>query len=160
GRWYLSSVRDSAYTPPGNYEHLRGLEWAVGDWAQETDKGAVERLNVAWAEGQNFLVANFSTTAAAESVGSATHWIGWDPVGTRLRSWIFDATGGFGEGSLTRDGKKWVIKTASVLQDGKKASATYVIAPVGADGITLQSRERTVDGVSIPDTKEVRLKRL
>jgi uncharacterized protein (TIGR02246 family) len=159
GRWYLSSVRDSAYSPPGNYEHLRGLEGAIGDWAQEGDKGEIERLSVSWAEGQNFLVAQFSTTIGAAAVGSATYWIGWDPVGTRLRSWVFDATGAFGEGSLTQDGKKWVIKTSSILQDGKKASATHVIGLADPETITLQARNRTVDGMAIPDTKEIRLKR-
>jgi uncharacterized protein (TIGR02246 family) len=160
GRWYLSSVRDSVYTPPGNFERLRGLEWAVGDWAQDAYKGEAERLSVTWGEGQNFLIANFSTTAGAASVGSATYWIGWDPVGARLRSWIFDASGGFGEGSLARDGKRLTIKTASILQDGKKATATHVITLVDPDTISLEARDRTVDGMAIPDSKEVRLKRL
>jgi uncharacterized protein (TIGR02246 family) len=30
GQWVLLSVREAPYTPPGNYEHLRGLEWAIG----------------------------------------------------------------------------------------------------------------------------------
>jgi uncharacterized protein (TIGR02246 family) len=35
GQWVLQSVREAPYTPPGNYEHLRGLEWAVGEWVDE-----------------------------------------------------------------------------------------------------------------------------
>ncbi len=160
GRWLLASVRDAAYTPPSNYEHLKSLEWAIGDWAQDTDKGEVERLSVSWADSQNFVVANFSTTFRNMSLGSATQWIGWDPVGKRVRSWIFDETGAFGEGAWSQEGRKWVVKTSTVLQDGKKATATFTVGPVDADTISLTATHRTVDGKALPDTKEIRLKRV
>jgi uncharacterized protein (TIGR02246 family) len=160
GQWLLSSSREAPYVPPGNYQHLQGLEWAVGDWAGEAEDGVVERLTVAWSDNQNFLNATLETTLKNTSVGKATQWIGWDPVAGRIRSWIFDATGGFGEGSWAQDGKKWVVKTTSVLQDGKKAAATYVLTPVDADTTTLQARDRSEDGNRLPDTKEVKLKRV
>jgi len=159
GQWLLSSVRDAPFVPPGNYEHLRVLEWAVGDWASE-EKGAVERLSVAWDDNQNFLHATFSTTIKDDSVGTAHQWIGWDPNAKRIRSWIFDATGGFGEGAWSRDGKKWIIKTTTVLQDGKKATATNIVTPVDADTLLLQSTDRSVSGEKLPDSKEFKLKRL
>ncbi|MBI3407217.1 MAG: SgcJ/EcaC family oxidoreductase [Planctomycetes bacterium] len=160
GHWLLSSVRDSPYVPQGNYEHLRGLEWAMGDWASDGDKGTVERLSVAWAENQNFINATFMATVNNVSVGSAKQWIGWDPVDKRVRSWVFDSTGGFGEGTLSQVGKNWVIKTKSVLQDGKKATGTLIVGPVDADTITFQSTDRSVDGVAVPDGKEIKLKRM
>jgi uncharacterized protein (TIGR02246 family) len=160
GQWLLGSVRDAAYAPPTNYGHLRALEWAVGDWAGEADNGEAERISLAWSDNQNFLVSSFTRTFKNVSVGGATQWVGWDPVAKHIRCWIFDATGGFGEGSWTREGKKWVIKTNSVLRDGKKAAGTYVITPVDADTITLQARDRSVDGKSLPDGKEVKLKRV
>lgn len=39
GKWFLSSVRDAPFVPPCNHEHLRGLEWAIGEWSGENDKG-------------------------------------------------------------------------------------------------------------------------
>jgi uncharacterized protein (TIGR02246 family) len=160
GQWQLSSVRDAVFVPPSNRGPLRGLEWAVGDWASEGDKGEVERLSVAWAQNENFLTATFATTMGDITVGSATQWIGWDPVAKKVRSWIFDAAGGFGEGAWTRDGSKWVIKTNSVLQDGKKAAATYILSRGAGDTLGLQARDRVVDGKSLPGTKELRLKRV
>jgi len=160
GQWLLSSVRDAPFVPPGNYEHLRVLEWAIGDWASEGDKGAGERLSVAWDDNQNFLHATFATTIKNDSVGTAHQWIGWDPNSKKVRSWIFDATGGFGEGSWSRDGKKWIIKTTSVLQDGKKATATHIITPMDVDTLTLQSKDRSVNGEKLPNTKEFKLKRI
>jgi uncharacterized protein (TIGR02246 family) len=160
GQWRLGSVSEADFAPPGNHDRLHGLEWVVGDWAGEKDKGPVERISVDWAEGENFLVATFATTYGDLSVGSATQWIGWDPAAKRIRSWIFDADGGFGEGSWTSEGKKWVIKTDSILQDGKKATATYELSAVDPDTITLQARDRSVDGKAVPETKAVTLKRV
>src|SRR5947208_10262820 len=56
-----------------------------------------------------------------------------DPQARRVRSWIFDAAGGFGEGAWTREGNRWVVKTTSVLQDGKRATATIVLGPGDAE---------------------------
>ncbi len=160
GNWYLGSVRDAPFTPPSNREHLSGLAWAVGDWANESSKGGTERLSFAWTENENFVVATFATTAGDVAISSATVWIGWDPLGKRVRSWMFDSTGGFGEGSWSRDGKKWVVKSHSVLRDGKKMTATYRIGSVDADTITLQAKDRNLDGKALPDTPEVKLKRV
>jgi uncharacterized protein (TIGR02246 family) len=160
GQWLLGSVHETAFTPPSNREHLQGLEWAIGDWTGEAGKGEAERLAVAWAENENFVIATFSRLSGDMPVAGATQWIGWDPLEKRLRSWIFDAAGGFGEGSWTQDGNKWVVKTNSVLHDGKKAAATFIITHVDADTLSLQARDRSVEGKTIPDTPEVKLKRL
>jgi uncharacterized protein (TIGR02246 family) len=160
GQWLLSSVKNSELTSPSNYEHLRGLEWAIGEWASDNPKGEVEHLSLSWTETRNFIVGSFSTTVKDVSVGSAKQWIGWDPESKRIRSWSFDDTGAFGEGAWTKDGDKWVIKSSTVLADGKKAAATYIVGPVDADTISLEAREQTADGNALPNLKEVKLKRI
>src|SRR5262249_36477789 len=160
GRWHLSSVRDAPYSPPTNYEHLRVLEWAVGDWADEEDKGEVARVSFAWAENQNFIVATFATALKNITVDGGTQWIGWDPAAKGVRSWTFDNNGGFGEGTWTKDGNRWTIKTNTVLRDGRRASATNTVTRVDADTITWRSTDRTLDGKALPDIKEVRMKRV
>jgi uncharacterized protein (TIGR02246 family) len=159
-KWYLSSLRNSPYTPPSNRARLRGLEWAIGEWAGDSETGHGERLTLAWEESQHFIVARFATTARDVVVASARQWIGWDPEAKRVRSWIFDGTGGFGEGSWRREGKKWTIKAALTLHDGKKATATWVLTRVNANTLTLQSVDRSRDGNKLPDTKEITLKRV
>lgn len=160
GKWLLGSVRDAPYVAPTNYEHLRGLEAAIGEWAGESEGGAVEHLTLSWTENQNFVLGSFATKVKGITVGSATHWIGWDPINKKVRSWIFDAAGGFGEGTWARDGAKWTVKTASVLQDGKKATATYALSRVDADTLSLLATDRTVDGAAVPDAKAIKLKRV
>jgi uncharacterized protein (TIGR02246 family) len=160
GKWFLSSVRE-APPAPGNTRHLAGLEWALGEWASEADKaGQAERLVLGWSEGQHYIVGTLATTRDSTPVSSTRLRIGWDPAAKRIRSWLFDASGGFGEGSWSRDGKKWLVKTASVLADGKKAAATFVLTHVDADTITWHAKDRTVDGKALPDGPEVKLKRV
>jgi uncharacterized protein (TIGR02246 family) len=160
GQWLLSSVRDAAFAMPSNHQHLRGLEWAIGDWVDEAEKGEVARASFAWAEHQNFIVGSFTTTFKNIAVGGATQWIGWDPEAKHIRSWTFDADGGFGEGTWTRDGDKFLIKAKAVLRDGKKATATNVVRRIDADTFGWQSKDRTVDGKPLPDIKEVKMKRV
>jgi uncharacterized protein (TIGR02246 family) len=160
GKWLLSSSRESPSASPGSAEHLRGLQFAVGEWSGRPDTGEEERIALDWAAGQNFLVGSFSTVAKDVPVSAATQWIGWDPLAKRVRSWVFDESGAFGEGSWTADGSHWTAKTILVLPDGKKASATITLSRVDADTISLRSTERSVDGKSLPDTKEIKLTRV
>jgi uncharacterized protein (TIGR02246 family) len=160
GQWLLGSVKDSVFTLPSNYEHLRGLEWAIGEWVSESTQGATEHISLSWTETRNFIIGSFSTTVKDVSVGSAKQWIGWDPLGKQIRSWSFDDTGAFGEGAWSKEGDKWTMKSSTVLPDGKKASATYILGHVDADTITLEIKGQAVDGNALPDVKEVKLKRI
>jgi uncharacterized protein (TIGR02246 family) len=160
GQWLLSSVKDSVFIPPSNSEHLRGLEWAIGEWASEGTEGPVEHISLSWTETQNFIIGAFSTSVKDISVGSAKQWIGWDPLAKRIRSWSFDDTGAFGEGAWSKEGDKWVIKSSTVLPDGKRATATYIVGRANGDSITLEMKDRAVDGNALTDVKEVKLKRL
>jgi uncharacterized protein (TIGR02246 family) len=161
GEWHIGSVRESVYTPPSNYEHLKGFEGAIGSWAAEANGGGeVARISFDWAENQNFITATFVTTFKNVSIGGATQWIGWDPAAKTVRSWSFHSNGGFGEGTWTRNGKTWTIKTSATLPDGKKATATDVITVVDADTVTFSATDRMHDGKPLPDIKEVKLKRV
>jgi uncharacterized protein (TIGR02246 family) len=160
GEWYLSSVRDSIFVPPTNYEHLKPMEWLVGEWIDEVEGAEVGRMTFAWSENQGFLVNTYSTSAKNLVLSSGTQYIGWDPSAKQYRSWTFDSMGGFGEGSWTKDGDKWVSKSNAVLQDGRKMTATNVVTRVDADTISWQGKDRTLDGKAIPDMKEVKMKRV
>jgi uncharacterized protein (TIGR02246 family) len=159
GEWLLSSVRDAPHVPPSQYEHLRGLEWAIGQWADENDKGESARVSFNWAEGQNFIVAEFTTTFKDVAIGGGTQWIAWDPVAKRIRSWTFESTGGFGEAAWEGKGNQWTAKSTAILRDGKKMVATLVITRLDADTFTWESHDRSLDGQALPDVKPVRMKR-
>jgi uncharacterized protein (TIGR02246 family) len=160
GQWYLDSVRDAPSATPTNYEHLRALEWAIGSWAEDNAKGEVVRVSFSWGENQNFILSSFTTTFKNITIGGATQWIGWDPAAKHIRSWTFENGGGFGEGTWTKDGSKWVIKSTAVLRDGKKMTATNILTRIDGDTMSWQARDRTVDGKALPDVKDIKLKRV
>ena len=159
GKWQLSSVRDAAYAPPSNHEHLSALEWLIGDWASESEKGEVARAAFSWSENQNFMLSSFTTTFKNISIGGGTEWIGWDPLEKKVRSWTFETGGGFGEATWTQDGDKWVSKSKAVLREGKKLTATHVLTRLDAETMTWEAHDRTEDGKSLPDVKPIKLKR-
>ena len=159
GQWLLASVREAAYVPPSNYENLRGLEWVIGEWVDENPGGELARVSFAWSTDQNFIVSTRTVETKDGTLDRGTQWIGWDPVNKQIRSWNFEADGGFGEGAWTKDGDKWIVKTTSVVADGSKVTATNIVSPINADTISLQSKEQTVEGKAIPDTKETKMKR-
>ncbi len=160
GEWRLSSVRDAPYAPPSNYEHLKELEWAIGDWADEGENGKVARVSFEWSESQNYILGTFAASFKNIEVSSGEQRIGWDPIKKQIRSWTFSEDGAFGHATWTRDDDRWVVKSELVLPDGKKIAATNIVTHVDADAMTWQSKDRTVDGKPVPDVKEIKMKRV
>jgi uncharacterized protein (TIGR02246 family) len=159
GEWYLQSVRDAVAHPPSNAKHLEGLEWLIGEWTGEAEKGESANASYDWAENQNFIVSSFATTVDGVPVVGGTQWIGWDAVDKQVRSWSFYSRGGFGETVWTKDGDKWALKTTAKTADGKKVSATNIVTKMDDDHMTWQMTKLTVDGESKPDPKLVKMKR-
>ena len=160
GRWVLQSVREAPYTPPDNYEHLRGLEWAIGEWVDEGDGPETGHVTFEWSPEGNFIISTQAVTVKDTLVSRVTEWVGWDPSVSQVRSWSFEADGGFGEGVWSNQGDQWIIKTNVILPDGKKLAATNIVTRTGPDTVTWQSKDRTLDGKELPDIKETKMKRV
>jgi uncharacterized protein (TIGR02246 family) len=160
GEWYLQSVHDAVVHPPSNAEHLEGIEWLIGEWTGEAEKGESSKASYDWAENQNFIVSSFATTVDGVPVVGGTQWIGWDAIDKQIRSWSFYSRGGFGEAVWTKDGDKWALKTTARTANGKKASATNIVTKTDDDHMTWQMTKLTVDGESMPDPKPVKMKRV
>jgi hypothetical protein len=160
GEWFLGSVRDSIPHPPSNAEHFEDLEWLLGEWAGEEEKGESSRASYRWAENRNFIVSNFATTLDGVPVVGGTQWIAWDAVDKRIRSFSFYSGGGIGEAVWTKNGDTWAIQVNAKTAAGKRVSATNVVNKVDADHATWRMTKLTVDGQPMPDPKPVKLKRV
>jgi uncharacterized protein (TIGR02246 family) len=160
GEWYFESVRESVAHPPSNAEHFEDIDWLIGDWAGEADKGESGTASYSWAENQNFIVSSFATTLNGIPVVGGTQWIGWDAIDKQIRSWSFYSGGGFGEAVWTKDGGNWVTKVTAKTAAGKKVSATNTLTKVDADHMTWQISKLTVDGQQVPDPPPLKLKRV
>jgi uncharacterized protein (TIGR02246 family) len=160
GQWVLLSVHETPYTPPGNYEHLRGLEWAIGEWVDEEEGPEIDHATFEWAPENNFLISTQDVTVKDTLVARSTEWIGWDPATSQVRSWSFVADGAIGEAVWSNEGDQWIIKTNATLPNGKRLAATNIITRNGPDTITWQSKDRSLDGQALPDLKEIKMKRV
>jgi uncharacterized protein (TIGR02246 family) len=158
GQWFLQSVREASYTPPGNYEHLRTLEWAVGEWVDEGNGSEIDHVRFEWSEDDNFLVSTQDVTMKDTLVSRGTEWIAWDPATCQVRSWSFVTDGSFGENVWSSEGGQWIIETNATLPNGKKLTATNIITREGPDTITWQSKDRTLDGKALPDVEKITMK--
>jgi uncharacterized protein (TIGR02246 family) len=158
GRWLIGSMHEVAGAEPSHRLRLKDLQWMVGVWAEEASRGAT-RSECDWAKHGNYLIRKFTTAGENNAILGGTEVIGWDPRAHRIRSWTFDSDGGFGESTWTRDGDHWVVRYSGILADGGDVSATHLITPVDANTITLQSKDRTLDGAKQPDLPEITIKR-
>jgi uncharacterized protein (TIGR02246 family) len=159
GEWYFQGVHDTLAYPPSNADHLEDLEWLIGEWTGEAEKGQSARMLCNWAENQNFIVSTFATTVDGVPFAGGTQWIAWDAVDKQVRSWSFYSRGGFGEAAWTKDGDRWALKTTARLADGKKVSATNIVTRTDDDHMTWQMTKLTVDGEPQPDPEPVKMRR-
>jgi uncharacterized protein (TIGR02246 family) len=152
GQWQMASVRELPYTAPSNYDHLRDLEWLVGNWAAKGSAGQSLELSCEWTAKRNFLTRRYTAKGADGTVRTGMQIIGWDPVLGGVRSWVFDSDGGFGSERWVKDGKRWVLEASGVTRDGGQVAATNIVARQDADSFTWQSVQRSLNQVRLPDT--------
>jgi len=159
GDWLLSSVRELPDSGPSQYEFLSDLEWAIGEWVDDTKAAEAGHISFSWAPGKNFIMATRTIDYKDVSLLQSTQWIAWDSSAKIIRSWNFMADGGFGESTWTKDGETWSIKSESVLADGSKVASSMTITPVDANTVKTKATQQTINGKPIPDTDEVTMMR-
>lgn len=142
--WQLASFRDFADEPePTPHDYLQPLAWLVGEWMNEGADGKVA-ITYRWSEDTNFLLGDYQFNAGGGAPRRSVQRIGWDPAAGRIRSWLFDADGGFSEGHWTVMDDGVVVKSSSVNPDGSTASATMTLIPAGSDRFTITGTDRIV----------------
>lgn len=135
---------------PSLKERLEPLSWLVGDWVDE-DPDANMVISCRWSDDRNFLMVKYESNIAGKTGIKSTQRIGWDPLTERVRSWVFDSDGGYGEGQWTRVDKAWIIKSTAVMPNAETGSATIVIEPTGPDKFTLKGLDRILGEDTQPD---------
>jgi uncharacterized protein (TIGR02246 family) len=126
GKWLIEGVREKNPLP-ASFEHLKQLEWLVGDWTVNPKKAehVVFSVNCHWTENKSFLICMF-TFKHLDMVRHGTEVIGWDAKEQKIRSWTFDSNGGFAHGFWKKDGNHWTIdiigETAEAKSPGKRKS--------------------------------------
>ena len=153
GRWLCSSEREEHAARVAHHEHLKALEWLVGDWVEQSSDSTVHAI-CRWSQDKNFLLRDFTVHVQGRPVMTINQRIGWDPLTKQIKSWVFDSEGGYGDEFWTRKGNQWVIKSTGVLPDGRTASATHVLTKDGTNSARWTSTERTLGGSTIAEPVE------
>lgn len=164
GGWKLDSVRETAApgeaesAPPQAQEQLKQLEWMLGKWIDASDDATVE-YSANYAKGNNYIVRLFKVSAPGVNDLEGTQIIGWDAAAGVLRSWVFDAEGGFSQGTMSRKGSRWFVKSTGYTADGKTTSALGSFRQIDENTLGWQMTEREVGGEELPDVPEVKIVR-
>lgn len=161
GKWRISQLIESPVPTLTPADHLAELSWLIGQW-EETDKvnDMTIQSQYTWARGGNFLTRSVTVKRAGDVTMEGWQIIGWDPLEERLRSWTFDGEGGYSEGYFTRDGERWLLRETGVAPDGSRTSGDNTITKVGADKLTWESNNRTLDGDPQPGISRVEINRV
>jgi uncharacterized protein (TIGR02246 family) len=155
-RWLISSARDLPAEVEGapslTYPQLKAFEWLIGDWVDAGGKGAVQ-IKCRWAPNKSFVLMDYEVKNEGAEPLLVRQRVGWDPVNNRVRSWVFDSTGGFGEGYWQRDGNKWVVGASAILADGGTGGSTNIYEFKDENTFLYRSVDREIDGQPMADVE-------
>lgn len=158
GQWRLASMREvpSAPSAPTPTHPLAELGWLLGSW-EDIGAGVTAGTACFWSAGRGFLVRTHTVTiddapearpapgderipgllpAGPDRPLELTEIIGWDPRERAVRSWVFTSTGGFAEGTWSREASGWKVRLEGRGADSG-LSCVGTIVPQGADGLTV-----------------------
>src|SRR5262245_52680658 len=127
--------------PPSNYEHLKTLEWLIGEykseWTAEEDGAGVKKgdklTSVAshkWALNKNAIAATLKLNTPSATVSEIAVMIGWDTATKQIISRSFNSAGGHGMASWSFKDGKWYVKFKGSNPEGKPTSGTLVFSEI------------------------------
>lgn len=155
GQWLLDRVTEAEVPQVStHYDHLKELEWMIGSWVDQDEESQII-TRCQWSQNQNFLIRFFSVTVRDQLELSGLQIVGWDPQLQKIRSWVFDSDGGFGDGTWEKKDSSWHVNSTGVLPDGGKSASVQIIRFVDENTFTWQVVNREVDGELLPNVDEV-----
>lgn len=131
-------------------EHLKELDWLVGNWTNSVADSTFTTRNQ-WDRYSNFLTQTFTLNVMGQDDLFGRQIIGWDPKEKRVRSWIFDSEGGFGHGSWYQHDDSWYVSVRYTMPDGSLASSTQIYKKVNKKSYQFSSTNRDIDGEILPN---------
>jgi uncharacterized protein (TIGR02246 family) len=156
GKWLISSMRDLPDTTdedrPEATTRLKQLAWMVGEW-HDRDAKAQVTMSVRWGPNQTYLIQRFTIKQADGKEIQTTQRIGWDPREERIRSWLFDSSGGFSGAFWTRSGNSWEEQSEGVTAGGQVITSVNTWKYVNENTAEWTSREREADEAPLPDLR-------
>jgi uncharacterized protein (TIGR02246 family) len=155
GQWKVANIREWD-RDIGLDANLKELEWLIGTWHAATKDREVA-ITYEWDETKAFIRGKFTAKEGAKVIESGTETIGKDNSQGVIRSWLFQADGGFGGGVWARDGKQWSVTVHGVRADGRQLTANIIYTQVDPNTVTWQAVNQALDGVPVADTPPIKV---
>ena len=155
GHWLHARIQDRTPSELERlHDHLKDLEWMLGEWVNESDDELVS-TTCSWSDNGSFLIREFDVKIEGKvAARRKTQRIGWDPLRKQFRTWVFDSEGGFARRGFVLahddDGDQWIVQSSGVRADGQPVTVTSAFTPLDQDRIGWQTVARTVGGVALP----------
>jgi hypothetical protein len=154
--------------PQSAAEHLKPMEWMIGDWIGEytapADLDEVkqgDRVTVAgsvrWMLDRRFIVSDFYWEVQGKKVLESREIFGWDYAAKRVGHWFF-GNSGTGEGVWTLTADRGQLQWSVNTPDGK-LTGTGVVEKQGIDSYLWQLKNLASGEKKLPDWPLVTLKR-
>ena len=155
GKWTIDTIGEvSLPVVQASLGNMKELEWMVGQWVDQDDNATIE-TTCSWTPNKAFLRRSFKVAVQDRVDLAGLQVIGWDADAQKFRSWVFDSAGGFANDQWSKEGDRWIVKSAGVLFGGQKSSAVRIITPIDDDSFTLEAVDREVGGELLPDIDKV-----
>lgn len=135
-------------------QELQELDWLIGKWVDETPNIKIE-TNSRWILNNHYIQSNFILFYKDKSELSGKQFIGWDPHEKKVKSWIFDSDGGFGEGIWSKSGPQWTVFVKSILPNGHKASSKHTYSLIDNNSYKFSITDREINGETLPNLEEI-----
>jgi uncharacterized protein (TIGR02246 family) len=154
GKWLLSLIHEW----PHEQAALLDLEWLIGTWKSKQENTEVE-TTYEWFGEKAFIRANFTIREKDKSY-TGMQMIGVDRETGLLRTWIFEANGGVGEGLALQDAKQWVFESATELTSGDVLEATNILVRIDGNTFTWQPLDLSINGEQFGNLPPVKVTRV
>ena len=158
GKWLMASVRDTWIEAQVTRQSVADLGWLIGTWAAE-EHGVRNESVCRWVANEQFVERSYTTTSVDGTKSSGVQVIGWNPLEGRLQSWSFSPDGGHDFGVWLPIYGGWRSEMRGVTGAGIPTSSVNLMKRLDDNAYVWQSVERSVGGMSLPDTDEVVIKR-
>lgn len=160
--WLIAEVHESPVPDLEvdlSAEALTRLDWIIGDWKVQTEENdEAATLNAKWVLDGSY-IARTITIPGEEADFVSVEMIGYDPVEDRIRSWVFDSEGGFGEATWKGEEGSWVIQVRATGPDGGVSSGDFELEIVDENTLSLKTTNRVLDGEVLPNREPITLTR-
>ncbi len=151
GAWKIASSRTLKDVTEGA-GHLAALAAVLkGEWTYLDPAGVRLDLAFGWDPTGNYLTGEMLTSTADGEPQAGSIRIAWDASKQHIRSWMFDAKGGFTHGVWIASETGWLVRSEGTTGDGEALSASQQLATEGSDTLVWNASQRIVDGQSLPD---------